>query len=146
MVESSKLTSKLRKTKWNVASDDVFVREYFMAKYRQQFVLLVMEPIRLQHIRETKTSSALDDSRREVVHKAFAEWYLLGVGNELIVNQPHRFGASLLSRSSWFYHFKNEHHTLRNRVVAAGNEFSNADIPVCKRNGFAYEGKLGLIA
>ena len=119
-------------TKWLIASDDPQLRAFFRKKFPGKTVSLMHHPALLMRM------DRMDKARERMeLLNMFAEWYMIGRGDELITNYAHpTFGESSFSRTSWLYNLKSHFFLLRNK----------AHTTFCEREEFLYHGNVHLVS
>ena len=120
-----------KETKWFMASDDPNLKGYFREEFPNKTIQLLFRPHHMDYIKRIKRKSA----EREELKNLFAEWFLLGRGDELITNDAHpHFGVSSFSRTAWLYNLKSDFYILK-----------DYDRKFCIKRGFKYKGNVNRV-
>lgn len=121
---------------WFIASDDYKLKQFFMAKFPDKTITLTRKAHHILYVsRQTKEERQLETK------DLFADWLLIGRGDELITNRAHKFGVSSFSRLSWLYSLKSSYYEFKSHHV----HMENLEETTCFKRNFKYDGNFGEI-
>lgn len=117
--------------RWFFASDNPTLRDWFREKFPSKVVVLMHNP---QHLSSVSKMKAKDRARKEL-QKMFAEWYLLGRGDHLVVTAAHEEGrgVSSFARTAWLFTLRSQHYLVR-----------DYDKSFCIKQEFQFEGNINV--
>ena len=127
----SKSLSTEKAVLWFLASDNPTIRAWFREKFPSKVVVLMHDP---RHLSSVSKMKAKGRAQEELLNM-FAEWYLLGKGDHLIVNAAHERGrgVSSFSRTAWLYTLRSQHYLVR-----------DYDKSFCIKQNFRLEGNINV--